>query len=229
MLKPRKRITRREIKEDPLVTRYFQARKFIQQYAKQIQYGVIGILLVILFGIMMSKNQQRSEANAAAQLVSAEMNYFSQNYNQAIPALIQVIDSYSGTKAAGTAVYYTANSYYAGGDFENAEIYFRTYLDEYSDNPLFTESSRAGVAACLENKEQYAEAAALYEQASKDNPGSFEAPFHLKNAARCYLLSGNSEKSKTLYQLILDKYLVNLDDSSLSELKREVELRVEAL
>lgn len=229
MLKPRKRITRREIKEDPLVTRYLQARKILQQYAKQIQYGVAIIILVILGLALMSRNQKRNEASAAGRLAMAELYYYSQNYDQAIQNLGQVADSYAGSKSAGIAVYFIANSYYTQDDYDNAEIYYKTYLNEYSDIPLFTESARAGVAACLENREQYAEAAVLYEQACKDNPHSFEVPFHLEDAARCYLLSGNTEKSKTMYQLILDKYLVNPDESSLSEMKREVELKLEAL
>ncbi len=222
MLKPRKKISKREIKEDPLVTKYFETQKFIQRHNKKIQIGLSAIIVFMVVSILMIRSKQNSEIAAINELGMAEIYYYSQQYNQAIEAFTQILESYSGTSAAATAVFLTANIYFIQEDYENAEKYFRLYTDNYHSKDIFTASSLAGLAACSETYGQYNEAAVLYENAGKKYPNSFEAPFHLKNAARCYVLAENIHKGKEIFQFILDKYEVK-------EIEQDVKLQLEAL
>jgi len=206
MLRPRKRITKREIKEDTLVTVYVRVQRFIQNYSKQFNIGIFAIVAIAVIGIFMIRSKKKAELVAAGKLGIAEQFYYASNYARTIDELVKIADTYSGTNAAGSAVFFVANSYFATGDYDSAEKYYKIYLKDYSKSKLFTASSLAGVAACLDSKKRYDDAAKLYENAGEKYRDLFVAPFYLKDAGRCYTLSGNKEKAKEVYKYILKKY-----------------------
>jgi len=206
MLRPRKRITKREIKEDALVTAYFRAQKFIRKYSKQLNIGLIVVVIVGIVGILMIRSKKRAEWAAAGKLGIAEQFYYASDYPRAIDELTQIVNTYLGTDAAGNATFFLANVHLATKDYSNAERYYKIYLDDYSETTSFSAASLAGIAACMESQNRFAEAARLYEKAGKEYPDFFEAPFFLKDAGRCYQLAGNNQKGKEVYEYILEKY-----------------------
>ncbi|MFC1569509.1 tol-pal system YbgF family protein [bacterium] len=206
MLKARKKITKREMKEDPLVTAYIRVQKFIQRHSKTINIGLIAIVLLTVFITFDSKNKKDSNKNAESDIVMAEQIYFSKDYDRAINALLPVAEQYRGTVAAGRAVFYIANAYFEQGVYTEARQYFQQYVDDYGQIDYFKSSSYAGIAACYENEMLYAEAAQAYEKAAKTVNDDFSTPFRLKDAARCYILADQFEKGRALYQHLLDKY-----------------------
>jgi tetratricopeptide (TPR) repeat protein len=206
MLKPRKRITKREIKEDPLVTYYFKVRKFFQTYSKQVNIGLTVVAGLVIISVLMVRSKRNAEFAAAGKLGVAVNYYFSNMYERSIDELTPIIQTYSGTKAAGNATFYLANVYFVLHDFENAKKYYEIYRKKYNDKSSFTSSSLAGIAACLESQEKFLEAAQYYEQAAKTNDVSYQAPFYLKDACRCFALGGNVEKGREICLLIIDKY-----------------------
>ena len=206
MLRPTRKITKREIKEDPLVTAYVKVQRFLRENSKILNVGFTILVIVLAVAILMGRSKKRAEVNAAGQLGMAEQFYYAEDYPKAIPELEQIINTFSGTRSAGKAVFFVANAYYKDGDYMNAQKYYRLYIDDYADTPLFTASSYAGVAACKEGENLYSEAASFYETAAIRFPDVFNAPYHLKNAARCFRLAGELEKAKEMYQTILDRY-----------------------
>ncbi|MFX0211505.1 MAG: tol-pal system YbgF family protein [Candidatus Hodarchaeota archaeon] len=206
MLRPRKRISKREIKEDALVTAYFRVQKFIQRHTKQLNIGVTVVIIVIIAGVFIFRSKKKAELVAAGKLGIAEQFYYAAEYTKAIEDLTQIVNTYSGTKSAGTAAFLLANSYFQTGDYNNAQKYYEIYIDDYSDNELFSPSSLAGIAACLESNGQYGEAARLYEKAGKKYPDSFGAPMYLKDAGKCYVLAGDKNKGKEIYHYIIERY-----------------------
>ena len=222
MLRPRKKLSRREIKEDPLVTTYVRVQKFIQRHNKQL--NIVGLIVVaaIVITVFMGRSKRSAETAAAGRLGVAEMYFWVEDYTRAIGELSNIVDTYSGTKAAGTAAFLTANAHYATGDYTNAERYFQLYLDDYDHNKMFSASSLAGIAACRESQGSFLEAAQLYERAGTKYENTSRSPFHLKDAGRCYVLAGEIDKGKAVYKTIIDKY----EDSSI---KQEVEFLFESL
>ena len=206
MLRPTKKLKKKEIKEDPLVTAYVRVQKFLRSHARELNIGITVLLIVVIVGVLMVRSKKRSEIAAAGQLSMAEQYYHAGEYEQAIPELSRVADTYSGTHAAGKAVFFVANAYFHLEDYTNAEIFYRRYADEYTDLPLFGASSLAGVAACLESSDSYAEAAEWYEKAAVKYPDGFDAPFLLKHAGRCFRLAGDRINTVRVYQTILDEY-----------------------
>lgn len=222
MLRPRKHITRREIKEDALVTTYFKIRKYVQKHSRYLTIGLLAIPVIIIVVIMMVKSKRDAELAATARLGVVMQSYNLSDYSTSIDELIQIVDNYPGTKAAGEAVFYVGNGYFIMEDYTQAELYYQRYVDNYADNDLFSSSGMAGIAACYESQNRFFEAALQYEKAANRYSNLFNAPFYLKDAARCYQLAEDNDKAKVVYQTLIDQY----PESDLGE---EVEFILESL
>ncbi len=214
MLKPRKRLSRKEIKEDKLVTYYVKAQKIAGAYGKQISYAGIAVIAVLLILLFMAQSKRKAEIAASGQLGIAEL-YYSQYMTQPfsetdhaslIEQMRAVADSYPGTESAGKAVFYQANLYFVNNDFDNAELHYRKYISDYDNNRLFGASSRAGIAACFESREMFLDAADWYQRAYRKAAGSFDAPDYLRSAARCFKLAENYTESRKMLELLVAEF-----------------------
>jgi TolA-binding protein len=206
MLQPRKKLSRREIKEDPLVTFYGNVQRWFQSHGRIVNIIAISVVAIAVVSILMARSKRQAEISAEEQLGVTEQYYHFGQYERAIDDLKRIVDTFSGTRAAGKAVFFLANAYFDTQDYANAEKNYRLYVDDYGQIDMFTSSSLAGIAACLENRQDEANAAQFYEKAAKDFPDHFSAPFQLKNAARCYLQVGQIEKARELHRQIRNNY-----------------------
>ena len=206
MLKPRKKLTRKEIKEDPLVTYYVQFQKLLRKYNQQINIGLIAIVVIIAGGIVLSRSQKGAERKAASQLAMAEQPFYAQQYDRAILELAPIVDTFSGTKAGARAAFFLATAYFEQNDYDKALTNFEICEKKSSKNLLLKASSMAGMAACLESLGRIDEAAQMYEKAGKKYGNHFSASQNLLQAARCYSAINNDTKALELYNLISSEY-----------------------
>jgi TolA-binding protein len=206
MLKPKRRLKRREIKEDKFVTFVAKWTDFFNENGKFVVMGVGGLALVIAIGYFMSVSKRDANLAASGGLIRATDFYNQNQFDEAIPHLQRVVDTYSGTANAGVATYYLANSYYSKENYSEAKRYFQLYLDNYGDNPLFVGSAYAGLGACHAVEGEREKAAQLYQKAYDENPGSFTAPEFLFVAARNYIEIAQKSKAIELLQKIVDDH-----------------------
>jgi outer membrane protein assembly factor BamD (BamD/ComL family) len=206
MLRPTKKIHRKEIKEDALVTHYFRVRKLYDRFSREVNIGLMVLLAVVVIGFLMARSKRGAEIRSQEMLGLAEQAYYMNDYPRVIRDMAPILKNYPGTRAAGTAAFYTANANYSQNNIAEAEKYFVMVADHYGKNPLFSASSLAGLAAIEESRKQTAKAAKLYEKAGKKFPGLYAAPFYLKEAARCYLASEDKTSAAKLLDFIQKKY-----------------------
>jgi len=206
MLKPRKRLTKRQVKEDKLITIYFQVVEFYKQYQNYI-LGALGVVvIVILLSAYISNTRAQKEQKASATLATARLELANMNIDVAIDSLERLVTEYDGTKSAGTGCFYLANSYFLKKNYDSAQKYYEKYLSSYEDNLILASSAMSGVAACFEEKEEYRQAAEMYQKTVRKYPNVFNVAEKLMNAARCYRLAGVKEEARTIYQQIIDEY-----------------------
>ncbi|MCH7827295.1 MAG: hypothetical protein IIC75_04885, partial [Bacteroidetes bacterium] len=135
MLKKKKKLTKKTIKEDKLVTSFNNALAFIDEYRSKIMlYGGIVLVTVVLIIFFVNRNIQ---LNQQAGLVLSRMVtiYDSGSYLEAINGkpgtklvgLKKIVEDYSGTKNGETAKIYLANSYNFLGKYDEAFKYFKDY------------------------------------------------------------------------------------------------------
>lgn len=205
MLKPRKRLTKRQIKEDKFVTYYFKTQDFIARNSRTILYTVGGIALIFLIGFIWSRKNLEKENAAVVELTKAKIEYFNNNFVQATDILKDLVENYGDTESGKLGIYYLANAYFNIKNNIKAEEYYRKYLDVGDDKTL-KESALSGVAACLEEQGNYLEAAKKYREAAEKFSESFLAPQNLYDSARCFSQAGNEELARESLTKIIEKY-----------------------
>lgn len=206
MQHPRKKMTRRELKQDKFITATIRAKDFLEKNSKLVIRAILGIIIIAVVVVFFVRSKHEANLNAATMLSRAQSLLNSDKQQVAQDTLNLLIDRYDGTSAAGRATFLLAKIYWEKNDFENAKIYFQKYIDEYMDNTVVSQSALAGYADCLIHENMYDEAAKYYEKASKVNHDFPETPSFLLSAATAYKEAGKFDKAEELAQKIIDDY-----------------------
>jgi TolA-binding protein len=206
MLTPKKKLTKREIKQDKLVTTWFKVNDWLRQHSREVAMIAGGVALVIGLLIFFNWMKAGDEQEAAVKLAQARAEYNKSNYTAAIPILEKLVSEYGGASSSGMAMIYLANAYMHTKDYANAEKYYSKYLAEGDDDPILAVSAAFGAAATYEERGEFAKAATLYEKAANDHADSYRAPQLLMSAARCYKQANQAEPARRAWQRLIDKY-----------------------
>ncbi len=211
MLEKRKRISKKEIKQDTLVTSYYKAYNFFVENQVRILIGV-GVVALIVVAAVLYGNKRASDGKiASTMLAQITPVYQSGQFKQAIEGmketnvagLKEIVEKYGGTEAGESAKIFLANAYYFTGNYDAA-------LEEYEDYggsiELFKATAKAGEAAYYEMKKEYEKAAELYKDAAKitsTNPANAD---YLLRAGINFMQVGNKEEAKNLFDTIIKDY-----------------------
>lgn len=206
MLKARKKITRKQIKEDKLVTTYFKTVDYFNQNSKNIIIGAVVVLAIIFIVVMMARSRRLAELDASEQLAKANAEMAAGNTLQAKDILLNLIDNFSGTKSASRGVYMLGQYHYQNQEYNQAIEYFDRYLDDHANDPVLTPAAYSGKGACLEQLGKLIEAGQTYEKGAKKFKDTFLAPQLLMNAGRCYTLTKNFANAKSCYEMVIEEY-----------------------
>ncbi len=206
MLTPKKKLSRREIKEDKLVTAWLKATNWLEQHLRELSMAVGGVVVVVGLIVLFNWMKARDEQDASEKLAQARAEYNKSNYGAAIPVLEELVSDFGGTKSGSMATIYLANAYMQTKDYVNAEKYYKKYLDDGEDDPILKITAAAGVAATQEERGEFAKAAKLYEEAANDYEESYRAPELLLLAARSYKQANQAEAARRVLQKLIDKY-----------------------
>ncbi|HUN66276.1 MAG TPA: tetratricopeptide repeat protein [Bacteroidota bacterium] len=216
MLKPKKKLTKRELKEDPLVTKLGQAEMYYETNKKYINYGLFAMVAIIVIVMVYVNNHRKDEEKAATELGKIFMIFDAAATDKAqytiaingqpergIMGLKTIVDNYGSTGSGQKARLYLGDAYYNLGQYDDAMRQF----DNFSgSDPLLSASALAGVAACYEAKHNYGDAAAKYEKASSVVAIPDAAAEYLNLAAIDYGTAGQKEKAVTLLKKLKKEY-----------------------
>jgi tetratricopeptide (TPR) repeat protein len=211
MLKPQKKISRREIKEDKLITAYFEARGWMERNTKILSYIAVALVGVVVIGFLWNKNRSESNDKATAMLAKVTPYYDQGRYDLALNGVPQegtqglqaIVDESGSTKAGQLAKLYLANSYYAIKNYDKALEY---YDDINVSDKLVSASAIAGAAACYEAKGDLGKAASYFEKAASKNMTLMQAPENLQRSAVNYAAVGKKEKAIELLQTLKKEF-----------------------
>ncbi len=207
MLKPVKKVTKRQIKEDRLVTTYFKATGWYDRNKKLVN-GVLTAVVVLVIGIIVVMNNIRANNEKATAELGAVMRYYDDGkYHEAINGVPQenirglfaIVQDYGSTRAGGKAKLFLANAYFALGDYDNALKY---YLDASLPDNMLQASAIAGAAACYEMKGDHLSAARHFERAASRGKELIQVADYFHLAAVNYAAAGQNQKAVELLQRV---------------------------
>ncbi len=211
MLKAQKKISKRELKQDALITTMGNLSAFYDVNKKNIGIAVAG-LVVLVFGIWWYTQNQKTNNELASTALGSVYSYVDNNQYQIaidgvperkITGLKTIVDKYSGTDAGNLARFYLANSYYHLGKYDEA---LQQFEDFKGKDQFLVVSRLTGIAQCYEAKGNYEKAADNYEKASVDNPKEVEAASNLNNAANDYMRAGKKDRALELFKKLKKDY-----------------------
>lgn len=207
MARTRRRISRREMKEDRFILWLYEMSSEIDRHWKSLTAAVV-VVVACVAGWYYWTNMQADDLVEAGKVIAPGQTAMQDSrYEDAIPIFERVVTEFGGTSVAHEATIELANACFQTGDLEKARTYYQTYLDEYgSQDAHYWLAARSGLAACDEEDEKYEEAANQYLALADEDPESYLAPGFLLDAARCFGAADQKDQARALYDRVVENY-----------------------
>jgi len=215
VLAKRKKITKKEMKEDKLVTYYYKAKELAKEYQGKILIGLGVVAVIVVAVILMNQNAAKNNLKANALMAKVIPLYEAGQYREAIDGkklenisgLKQISDEYGSSEAGEMAKLYLANAYYLIGEFENALKYYKEFS---GSGDVFKATSYAGIAACHEAKKENKDAADYYKKAASISKSNTNNAEYLLKAGINYIAAKQNSDAKELFIKIKEDYKTSM-------------------
>ena len=207
MLTGKKKLSKKEIKEDKLVTAYYKFLGYFTENQKPLLIAV-GVFVVLVIAIVLYKNHQKAnDEKANVEMARVMSLYDAGAYADAIDGkkgtnvigYKKIVDEYGSTKNGEIAKIYLANSLFFLGKFDEAMKYYKDYS---GSNEIFEAAALAGQAGCYEAKDETEKAADLYKKAAFVSESNSQNPEYMLKAGVDYLKIGKKAEAKELFEKI---------------------------
>lgn len=211
MLAKKKKLTKKEIKEDKLVEFYYKTQSYIVENKNKVLMYV-GAFAVVVVAVILFLNYRSSRNEEAGKLLSRVMDLYEQGaYLEVIEGkqgtnlvgLKKVVGDYGSTENGETAKIYLANAYAFLGQYDKA---FELYEDYGGSNDIYKAAALAGQAGYYANKEDYEKAANLFKKAANVSEINPSRPDYLLRAGINFMKADQKDEAKALFQIIKDNY-----------------------
>jgi TolA-binding protein len=212
------KLTKRQIKEDPLVTAAFHGTALWEEYGTRILIGLGALALVALLAFFVAKSRTQAEQRAAADLYRAGMALQQGDPANAAPMLKEIVDNSPGTPSATKAMLYLGDAYARQGKSADAIPWYRKYLDKAGRDPDAKAAGHLGLATALEDHGDFAEAAEHYAAYAKGSKVEDDRARYLMAQARCLVRAGQIPKALEIYRSVIT---LTAADASYREAARE--------
>jgi TolA-binding protein len=211
MLRPKKKISKRELKEDALVTTYVKLTSFYEANKRTISIAVTVLVVAVFAAVIYLKNRADNNEKATTALGEIYETYDAGQFQTAIDGIPEkniqglksIVDNYGNSAAGEIAKFYLASAYLQVGKYDDA---LREFQDCSPSGELLSVGRLSGMGTCYESKGMFSEAAAYFEKAATQYPKNISAAENLNDAARDYALAGKKDKAIDLYRRIKKNY-----------------------
>ncbi len=229
MLAKKKKISKKEIQEDKLITYYSKVLEFIDLYSKQLMVGIAVVAVVIVSTIIYQNKVEADNIAATSALSKIVPNYEQKNYNDAIVGqpgtdligLKTIVENYGSTEQGEVAKLYLANSYYYTGKYDEA---LKVYSDISNSHYSLHAAALAGEGACYEEKGDFVKAGHSYEKAAHVYKYNALNPSYLLHSGIAYLKAKKYDEAQTVLKLVETDYKTSQEAKEAERYMDEVEL-----
>jgi outer membrane protein assembly factor BamD (BamD/ComL family) len=200
MLRKHKKLTKKELKQDPLVIFTAQVLDYIEEEWIKIGGIILAVVLVAFIAVFVVKGKKKSEINA----YDAALAALQKNAPEAPDLLKAVVDKHGGSQSAAQALIQLGNLYYQQKDYDLSEKYFAEYIDKFSGDPLTDFGAYNGLGAVLEEKGEPRKAAEIYEKFLNSHKHSPFNSMMCMNAAKAFLLAGDKDQATQYFTRVVE-------------------------
>jgi tetratricopeptide (TPR) repeat protein len=196
------KITKRQIKEDPLVTAAFKATLFWERHGAKILIGVGAVALLCVLAFFMMQARSKAEAEASGDLYRASLAVANGDYASAAPMLQEIVNGQPGTDAAREAMLYLGDAQMSLGKPAEAVTWYRKYLEKAGGDRERVRIGHYALATALEDSRQYVAAAEAYAEAAERSESDNDKARAMHGQARALVRASQVPKAIEVYTAI---------------------------
>ena len=214
MLKPKRKITSKELKKDPFLESIYSIKQHFDE--KKPQYLKIGLSVVVVFliGFLYNSNSVTNE-NEADYGLSIGMIYHNQgDYQNAIMQFQQIVDEYSNTNSGYEASFHIGKIHFERGNYDLALPHFERYASG-SKNNFILSSAYESLSAIYEDKNNLDDAISYQKKSINKSISELGGAYSKLRLAKLHIL--NNDKDGAIK--VMDEVIENHKDNF--EIKKE--------
>ena len=215
MLRPKKKITRKEIQRDPFLESVDQVQAHLEENRSLYLKIAIGVIVVLVFYNIRSNRQNQHNMEASASLGKALVTIDQGDKSSAQFQLETVYNDYDGTPSAYTASYYLGKIKYDAGESEDAEEYLKSFLKKNPKNPL-TPSAVIMLADIFINQNKMNDALIMIDNTLKNSEKYDSRTLELMKA-RILIENNNTSESRIIIEKLLNENDLSTDHKQLAQ------------
>ncbi|MDP6456326.1 MAG: tetratricopeptide repeat protein [Candidatus Marinimicrobia bacterium] len=194
MLKPKRKMTKKEIRHDPLLETVHRAQQFHAENRKLINYVGAGLAAVAVIGLIAFSTGSSSNNEARGVMARALVNYQGEDYATAVTDFDILINDYPGSTAGNEAQYYLGQSLLMQENEEEAKKSLEDYIAS-ADNSFLAAGAFRTIGDLSFKSEQYEEAAGYFEKAASVSTVPTVSNQNLISAALAWIKAGEYKKA----------------------------------
>ncbi len=214
MAKKKKNITKPQVEDEVMIDIIEEddyKESFLDQYQDKILMAVAAVLIIIA-GYFSYKYLMLApkEKEAMAELSQAELQFEKDSFTLALDnpgegymGFLDIIDEYSGTKAANLSKYYAGISYLNLGMYDAAI----EYLKDYDEDELLTAITKFGALGdAYSESEDFENAKTYYKKAVDQTPNELLTPYYLKKLGMLFKADNKNEEANKYFKRIKSEF-----------------------
>lgn len=207
--------TRKSKKTDETLVDIVQVKEKAEDFFERNQIAVLSVLgaiVLIVGGLFVYQNLYKNPRNekAMAQMFQAQFQFERDSFALALDnpgggydGFLDVIDKYSGTKAANLANYYAGICYLHLGRYEAAIEFLRDFKADGEISPIMKHGALGDAYSELED---WQNTLTQYQKATEVADNDYVTPYYLKKLGLLYEHQGDHAKALKAFERIKKEY-----------------------
>ena len=166
MLKPKRKITRKEIKRDPFLETIETLENSFDKNKKTFLNVALGLIVAVIFINFFLKKQDQKNIDSNSSLGVAMVAFNNKDYENAKFQFETILKDFDGTIASNIANFFMGRIYFENNDFEKSASYLDTYMSAGKPKILKIGALKMSTHIAMQ-KDQYDKALNLLDNASR--------------------------------------------------------------
>lgn len=220
----RQKITKRQMKEDSLVTAAGRVMDQWEHHGNRILVVAGAIVVVGLLVFFMAQARSKAEVKASGDLYRATLIVNQGDFTSATPMFREIMDNQPGTNAAREAMLYLGDCLMAQGKAAEAVPIYRKFIEKSGRDRGRQRIGSYALGTALEDSKEFRQAADAYADAVKRSDTPNDKGRGMLSQARCLLRAGQSAQAIEMYKAVValpgvEEAIVNAANVQLGELQ----------
>ncbi len=199
-----------------------KSEQFIENYSKQIIYGIVAVVLVVGAALGIKHGYMiPQEKKAAAAMFKGEMYFAQDSFNLALngngvdfDGFESIIDQYGSTDAGNLAKAYAGICYFKMGETDKALDKLKSFS---GDDTMISPAVIGLIGDCYVNMGNVKEGISYFEKAAKQANNEVISPVYLKKAGLAYESLKQYNDAVEAYTTIKEKYYNSVEAADIDK------------